>query len=191
MKILLNWFASESLSLSSILKYFSFQIIIVVDYIKSPLYNQPEHNKIHVKFMLNISSVYIMKFQFSVSISVSFSYPSDKNQPSLCLVNSIFVIFIFLISGVEIYNKEFSLKYVVKNISKYSDKTIIAYKFSDMINLKNEIKKEILLIENKEEIEQEKNIKLIVVRNKYIKDLNLKKFKVIYKNKSYFLLYKY
>ncbi len=60
-----------------------------------------------------------------------------------------------------------------------------------MINLKNEIKKEILLIENKEEIEQEKNIKLIVVRNKYIKDLNLKKFKVIYKNKSYFLLYKY
>ena len=60
-----------------------------------------------------------------------------------------------------------------------------------MINLKNEIKKEVLLVENKEEIEQEKNIKLIVVRNKYIKDLDREKFKVIYKNKNYFLLYKY
>ena len=56
--------------------------------------------------MLNISSVYIMKFQFSVSISVSFSYPSDKNTASLCLVNSIFVIFILCI----IMNKSSHIK---------------------------------------------------------------------------------
>lgn len=140
------------------------------------------------KVILKITEIFSL-------LAIPFNYLFNKRKNFykrvILIPFSIFVIFIFLISGVEIYNKEFSLKYVVKNISKYSDKTIIAYKFSDMINLKNEIKKEILLIENKEEIEQEKNIKLIVVRNKYIKDLNLKKFKVIYKNKSYFLLYKY
>ena len=78
MKILLNWFASESLSLSSILKYFSFQIIIVVDYIKSPLYNQPEHNKIHVKFMLNISSVFILLFVQIVLIILNAIFASAE-----------------------------------------------------------------------------------------------------------------
>ena len=97
MKILLNWFASESLSLSSILKYFSFQIIIVVDYIKSPLYNQPENNKIHVKFMLNISSpsplifvkyaktliglsisIFIITILYRYRLSRSISFVSDK-----------------------------------------------------------------------------------------------------------------
>lgn len=135
----------------------------------------------------------IMEVLAILSIPFNYFFNKKKNfyKRLIFIPYSIFVIFIFLILKIEVYNKEFSLKYVVENISKSDDKAIVAYRFPDMINLKNEIKKDIVLVEKSDNLEQERDVKLIVTRSKYIKDLNLKEFKVIYSNKNYFLLYKY
>ena len=138
------------------------------------------------KLILRITEIFSI-----IAIPLNYFLNRRKNfyKRILLIPFSIFIIFVFVVSGIEVYNREFSLKYIVENILKYDNKEIIAYKFSDMINLKNEIKKEILLVENKEDIKlKDKNVQVIVSKNKYIGELEKENFKVIYKNMSYILL---
>ena len=74
----------------------------------------------------------------------------------------------------------------------YSDKTLIAYKFKDFINISGKINRNILPVENYAELEKEvlenKNI-MIVTKRKYKKDLEkLNQMKLQYENLNYIIL---
>ena len=104
---------------------------------------------------------------------------------------TIIIIFILFIPFTEKYNEKYSLKSIEHKII-YSDKTLIAYKFKDFINISGKINRNILLVENYAELEKEvlenKNI-MIVTKRKYKKDLEkLNQMKLQYENLNYIIL---
>lgn len=130
---------------------------------------------------------------FSV-FAIPFNYLLNKKRSfykrMILMPSSIFIVFMFMISGIEIYNKNFSLKYVVETLKEYHTEKIISYKFEDMINLSNELGKQIVLVDNIYKLNSD-TPQIIISRNKYVKDLEKLNLKLIYRNRMYsILLYK-
>lgn len=140
--------------------------------------------KIIIKFT-EICSIFALPF------NLIFNKKKNFYKRMILIPISIFTIFFLIIPCIEIYNKNFSLKYVVKILSQYQDKKIIAYKFTDMINLTNEVNKEIITINNiNSEILKNSDIKIIISRKKYSDDLDNQNLNIIYENRVYFIFMK-
>lgn len=121
---------------------------------------------------------------------LNYFFNKEKNfyKKIIYFPTSMIIIFILLIPFVKIYNKNYSLEPIKNNILHDNSKKLIAYKFIDFINMKNEINKDIIPIDNKENLKImiNDNKTLIATKNKHKKDLkDLERLNILYENKNY------
>ncbi|WP_300358354.1 glycosyltransferase family 39 protein [Fusobacterium sp.] len=140
-----------------------------------------EKEKIFVKISMIFSVLpYILNYFFN----------KEKNfyKKIIYFPMSMIIVFALITPFVRIYNKNYSLEPIKNTILYNSSEKLIAYKFIDFINMKNEVNEDIIPMNDKENLKElmNNNRVLIVARHKYKKDLDdLKNLNLLYENKNY------
>lgn len=125
---------------------------------------------------------------FPLLLDVLFNKEKSREKSIKYITGTILILYLTFPFLLTKYNEEFSLKNIVQ-LTKDSNNKIIAYKFSDLINISYEVNKNIKNFESKEilpKISKGKKV-FVVARKKYKADIEENSnFKLLYNNRAYY-----